>query len=645
MSRRALCTVILSVLGHGLFLGFGGAPRAREAPRTIAASAATSPIISAADALARNERTREARRKLVEAARSDRKKGRLALGRFLLEANRIDAEEAGEELDVAEALVRYEDRLSRLRDALREGDPVTLAVPSAFEDIKYYGQPGGRMADALLDGGGSCEQVAQLVVAAVFDAGRPAEIALRFYGKPMADGVTHLAPIAIHGKEEHDLMAGTPAAPGGSRLAPDELVEVYARVHGLAPPIVAAASGGGGGAGKESAPAEPAEPANTAPSRPSLAAGFPPNADVYPGTLPLYAVRAVKQPGEAGDVLEDPSFAAEGARHCAYFLRMASLSPPTIDVEQGVALEPYPTPRPQRLEREAFLLRVAQDFANSAQADEADRLMSLACLTALGEVAGTDFTLAGERRLANAAVTTGKQAREAGEKALAAIRWSSEDGARIAKRIETEYAGRSWVLLFLKGGGDVVLDLTRSMSRDNWGRVNALGALVLFPETRARAIEVAAMLSPRDQVDVMHEIFHAHDHLRPWATNFDLETPPNASATVQQFVRAYRVFRGVAFRLWEGQREVGETLAALREEARAAGLDRTWEAAMIDYHARNVLGLYAQRPAGFEVVAALALATRGNMDPSLDPLRKQLAYIEAEGRLDARTLADAFRMR
>ena len=644
MSRRALCTVILSVLGHGLFLGFGGAPCARVSLRAID-HPATTPITSTAEALARKERVREARRKLVDAARADRKNGRLALGRFLLEANRIDAEEAGDELDVDEALTRYEDRLSRLREALREGDPVPLAVPWVFEDIKYYGQPGGRMAETLLDGGGSCEQVAQLVVAAVFDVGRPAEVALRFYGKPMADGVTHLAPIAIRGKEELDLMAGSPASPGGSRIAPDELVEVYARVHSLAPPIADAATASGGGGKQGGKTSNDAEPAPSVASRPSLTAGFPPNADVYPGSLPLYAVRAVKAPGEVGDVLEDPSYAAEGARHCAYFLRMASLSPPTIDVEQGASLEPHPTPRPQRLEREAFLLRVAQDLAKNPKADEADRLMSWACLAALGEVAGTDFTLAGERRLALAAVATGKMAREEGEKALAAIRWSSEEGARIAKRIEVEYAGRSWALLFLKGGGDVVLDLTLRASRDNWGLINALGALVLFPETRARAIEATSTSSIRDQVDVMHEVFHAHDHLRPWATNFDLEAPPNASPSVLRFVRAYRVFRGVAFRLWEGQREVGETLAALREESRTAGLDRAWEAAILDYHARNVLGLYAQRPSGFDVVAALVQATRANADPSLDPLRKSLAAIEAEGRLDARTLADAFRMR
>ena len=39
------------------------------------------------------------------------------------------------------------------------------------------------------------------------------------------------------------------------------------------------------------------------------------------------------------------------------------------------------------------------------------------------------------------------------------------------------------------------------------------------------------------------------------------------------------------------------------------------------------------------------LSINRNKDPSLDPLRKQIAYIEAEGRLDARTLADAFRQR
>jgi hypothetical protein len=151
--------------------------------------------------------------------------------------------------------------------------------------------------------------------------------------------------------------------------------------------------------------------------------------------------------------------------------------------------------------------------------------------------------------------------------------------------------------------------------------------------------------SLRDQVDVMHEVFHAHDHVRPWATNYELEAPQNGDPTTEIFIRAYRVFRGLAFRLWEGQRDVQESLAAFSREAEAARLPPDWQAAMLDYFARNTLGLFAQRPAGFSVVPILAAEVRRHSATSLDPLRRQLGYLEAEGRLDARALADAFRLR
>ena len=61
--------------------------------------------------------------------------------------------------------------------------------------------------------------------------------------------------------------------------------------------------------------------------------------------------------------------------------------------------------------------------------------------------------------------------------------------------------------------------------------------------------------------------------------------------------------------------------------------------------ARNTLGLFAQRPNGFSVVPVLAAEVRRSAETSLDPLRRQLGYLQAEGRLDARTLADAFRLR
>ncbi|MFO0758430.1 MAG: hypothetical protein U0359_18200 [Byssovorax sp.] len=647
MRRFLPSAVILSVLGHALLLGVG-APRAR--PAALLTPARAGLAAPARAALARVDIT-EARRALVEKARADKDRGALLLGRFLIEGNRLDAEEAGQRFDAAEALARYEERLKDLVEALRDGEPLTLAVPRLFGDLRYYGQPGGRMGDALLDGGGSCEQVAQLIVASMHDAGKPAEAALRFYGQPMPDGVTHLAPVAVEGDLEQDLMTGKPALRKGSRIAAADLVEVYARAHGLAPalPRDARAEGkrGGRGAGEgEGDGSGPSSTPSTSSTKTTLAAGFPPNADRYPGSLPLYSARAVRGPEEAGDEPEDPAFASEQARQCAYVVRMAALTPLTIDVERRagpIQIEAVRVPKPLRLEREAQVLRAAEDLADNPASDDADRLMSWACLASLGDMAAVDFTLAGEARLANAAIEAARRGKDAGKAKLAAIAWSSDQGARLAQRLGVDYGGRNFLLLFLEGGGDVVFELVRRAPREDWGRVSSMAALVLFPPTRARALAAIEPWSLRDRVDVMHEVFHAHDHLRPWAPNYDLDLPPGAGAEAARFTAAYAVFRRLAFRLWEARLDPGETLEALAREARARGLDATWEAAMLDYYARNTLGLAAQRPSGFEVVPALAAAARKNAHPSLDPLRRQLALLEAGGRLDPRTLADAFR--
>jgi hypothetical protein len=110
-------------------------------------------------------------------------------------------------------------------------------------------------------------------------------------------------------------------------------------------------------------------------------------------------------------------------------------------------------------------------------------------------------------------------------------------------------------------------------------------------------------------------------------------------------MQVYHVFRSLAFRLWEGYRDPSETVDAFLVDAREAGLDMAWHAAIVDYYARNVLGLYSYRNKGLDVMVALKRAMQYNTHPSLDQLRKQMAHIEAEGRLDARTLADAFRQR
>jgi len=655
MSRFLIPTLALSIAGHALFLGYG-APR-KQPVRYFATSGISSVVTNRTETFVRKTNARAARRSLVADARAARAQGSLRLGHFLLEAERIDADEEGQFFDYDEALIRYDKRLSDLQIALRDELSVAFAAPSTFGDLRYHGRPGGRMGDALLDSGGSCEQVAQLVVAAAFDAGRSKEVSFRAYGKPGPDGASHLAPISKHEGVDYDLMTGLPAAKGGVRVAPDELVEIYARVHGLAPPIEdhSAKPMGQrpGNAAFAAAPANNVAAGNLEPGRRSIAAGFPPNDDAFPGSLPLYAERAIKAPTAAGaneGGLEEPEMATERARHCAYFLRMSALSPLTIDIlsddsqsNDSISVETVRVPNGSRLEREARLLRAAEDLVTNRSVDDADHLLGYACLAALGDVAAVDFTLAGERRLASLALETGKRARESGKELLGTIRWKTPDGVALSHRLRTDYAGRFWLLLFLEGGENVVLDLARHGDADDWGRISSAAALLLFPNTRIRAFQIVKKFSRREQVDVMHEIFHAHDHLRPWATNYEFEVPPDADPAALSFAHTYRVFRALAFRLWEAQREPGETVDAFLNESREAGLDAAWQAALIDYYARNVLGLYSQRNKGLQIMVALDRAIQQNPHPSLDTLRRQIAFIKNEGKLDARTLADAFR--
>jgi len=644
MASRTPLVLLASLLGHGALVGglllLSGARRpsaeaipspgrfgALVCPR---ARAATSPVTLL-----------EARRKLVEDARASLRAGALALGEFILQANALDAEERRRPIDLAGARALYRARLEALRTKLRD-EPLRRAVPEVFEDIRYYGRPGGLMADALVDKGGSCEQVSHLVAAAAYDAGRQAEIALRFYGEG-SSGATHLAAIALSAPakgagtkepDESDLLSGRAALRTGIRFPASDLVEAYARAHGLAPPLASAVGRAppdppGGGDGCDGADA------------PSMTAGYPPNRDRYPGALPMYAARAVEDLADPDETNESRADSTP-ARDCAYFLRMAVLSPPSIEALPGLQVEPRRVPGSSELSRRAALLSTAEDLSRSE--DPADRLMGLACVAAMGDRAAVDFTLAGERRLAAEAEEKSRRASEAGRAMIERTSWSGGEWAGLRVRLSAEYAGRTWLLLALPGGDRMVMDIVKEAREEDWGQVNALAGLVVYPFTRPRALSMLATMSRREQVDVMHEVFHAHDDLRPWAPNFRLDEqgagPPDA-----EFVRAYRVFRGLAWRLWEGQRPVPEVLAALSVETRAARLDEAWSAVFIEYYGRSVLGLAQMRAGGMSVVHALRDAVADRREPELELLRRRLDYIESRERLDPETLSDAWRLR
>jgi len=191
----------------------------------------------------------------------------------------------------------------------------------------------------------------------------------------------------------------------------------------------------------------------------------------------------------------------------------------------------------------------------------------------------------------------------------------------------------------------VVFDLAAARPSDDWGRINAAGALLLWPATRLRALALVGSFPIAEQLDVMHEIFHAHDQLRPWSAGFDfgddlLETSVDGAA----FLRLYGVFRGLAWRLWEARLGIADVLQALDREADAAHLGEPERAALLEYLGRNALGLSSGRSSAMALVRSLEHAAAARADPSLAPFRTRLAFLARAGSVDAATLADAWRL-
>jgi hypothetical protein len=214
--------------------------------------------------------------------------------------------------------------------------------------------------------------------------------------------------------------------------------------------------------------------------------------------------------------------------------------------------------------------------------------VGFACLATLYERAGLDLALASQTQLARVAVEKQRRARDEGGEILGRIDWKGPEGARALTRLADEFPGRSWVLLFLPHGEEALFRLVDSLDKQRWQRVRELTALVVAPASRDRALAMVEELPRKLQVDLMHEIFHAQDHLRPWASNYALDADVSTA-------RAYRVFRGVALGLWEGVMPAGEVLSNLAAGVQREGLDHQWEEILVDYYVHNALNLHRRR--------------------------------------------------
>jgi hypothetical protein len=249
--------------------------------------------------------------------------------------------------------------------------------------------------------------------------------------------------------------------------------------------------------------------------------------------------------------------------------------------------------------------------------------MELACLAALYDQAAVGFALKGERTLADVAVQRGRRAATDGEALLAGLDLASPPGERVLAALADRYAGRAWLLLLLQGGDAPVLRIAADAHRNDWGRTSALAGLLVAPRTRQAALGIAEGLSRRQKIAVMHEVFHAHDHQRPWASNYALDDAGDG-----EVARVYRVFRGVAWGLWEGVRPPDEVLDRMVHDAEHERVDRGWVAALADYYGRNALAIYQQRAGGAVVLGTLKRWLRLHGLSGLDLYQTDLADID-----------------
>jgi hypothetical protein len=355
----------------------------------------------------------------------------------------------------------------------------------------------------------------------------------------------------------------------------------------------------------------------------TLADGYPPNADRYAGSTPLFAGRAVQAPAEARakPAVLVPAQAAD----CSFFVHMAALDPPTIQVG-GAPVELRRVPTTTQIERTfAILAAVEGDLEKRGPEPSAERLLDLACLTALYDDAATDLALASDVELSR--LSAEKRRRYAGEgaKLLAGIDWDSPAGNAVLAGLAGPGRGaeRSWIVLVLRGGEAPLLRLATTAGKYDWGRLTTLAALVAAPATRARALALMGALPKNAQIDAMHEIFRTHDHLRPWASNYVLDDAGDG-----EVARAYRVFRALAWGLWEGARPQDEVLASLLRDTAAAHLDRAWVVGLLEYYGRNMLALHYSRDDAQVMAAGFArwLGAHGYTDtevyePALEAAR------------------------
>ncbi len=613
---RISFTLLGSVLAHGLLalLVTSGKPEVAAPPSPEPAHEWLHGVAAGTKQLLAKHRLQQARRLLVTEARAARQQKALALGDFLLRANAIDAEEEGTAFDLSSARRLFVERIASLKRELAKANPAN-AVSTVFADLSYTGVPGGRLADVLQSRSGSCEPLSHLLVATLHDAGLGSRAFLRYYGGKSA-GVSHLAPLLAELSPDgrvirvRDLVTAQEAPPSGAFFPAADLVEVYARAHDLDQAPVLRDDFAVSSQGLTEASELDGGPFSlqSVPATQTLASGYPANSDRFEGALPLYSERAIAN----ADVSDESQAGQAGPSvPCAFYLHMAWIDPPHALTGKGadVSVELVRIPSSAALERLATLIQSVE--ASKSPNTLAGRLAQSACLKGLYGRAGLLFSLAGKRKVSDRALHAEGQARSQGALALAELsKLTPQDRLDVLVEMDDLTFGRAWALIFLPEATSVLVNFVGA-NRGNFRRVLPLAALLINPSSRNQATELTESLPVDSWLDVMAEVAHAHDNSRPWTVIHPLGADEDEQPA-SRFLRTYRVFSRMSWRMWEAARSPEEVVVAIASEAERYQLAGAERDAIGQYYLRQFTLLEANRQGGPARIHRASAALRAN---------------------------------
>lgn len=594
------------------------------------------------------ELIRMKRELLVKQARAAIMGGRLSLGEFILQANEIDAEEEGKNPELPGARAKHREYLGRLVELLAAGVSVQEAVPRVLAGLDYYGAGAGSMTELLLEGGGACEQLSHLVASVVYDAGRKEQIYLRHYSG-------HLAPIFIENGREYDLVAGNYAYPGGVIFHATQLVEMYARAHGIRTEYEVAGENGGAVAEARREAGQDWIPEG----KPSGFA-YPPTSDSYPGSVPLFSRNAVKEfnPHE----IEEGAAPEPETIGCGYRLEM--LNPVAAwanTMGPGVMGTKLLEPDVYWLESIVECIESRKVFIEKT--DGYMRLLLLGELTALYRETELQLKMLGKEELAREARTLMEKAADEANGII-----ESEDllGEGLSKFYNAALEGNGGQrdllglhqIVFIGQKGEEIL--LRMLEKRMLGPIDegqAFMVLCTNPGTVERAFGIMRDLSKTRQTELIAMLSNM---TQDFVVDEDGSEQYRAYAAYRNIKARYRpASRYAAAERWCCEApKFSELLVNVRQEIAANGLGEEWAIAFMAYYGRGAverMGIFTpvfgvdgkEAELGLQFARELKAWLDGmrSNDPNIEALRRQVNYICSQNTFTPEVIIEAGKLR